>query len=170
MWGHTGLMGEDSAGEADLQTQLDELARRVEANRADIDALRHRADTSDTRSDVADARADAADVRADAADVRADAADVRADDMEARARVDRDMIAELQAEGVLSREHAQQLDQALKTSRTIGAALGMIMANRQVSEDEAFAILRKVSQNSNRKLRELAEELVASGGAADVVS
>ncbi len=118
-----------------MQAQLDALARRVSVNRADIDALEARADKSDAR----------------------------ADDLAGRIEIDRDMIAELQDEGVLSREHAAQMEQALKSSRTIGAALGMIMASRNVCEDEAFTILRTASQNYNRKLRDLAHELVASG-------
>lgn len=143
-------MGHDPAHARDVQSQLDALVRHVAVNRADIDAL--------------EARADKSDLRAEAAEARADAADARADIIEARAQVDRDMIAELQDEGVLSREHAAQMEQALKSSRTIGAALGLIMAGRHVCEDEAFLILREASQKSNRKLRELAHELVTTGG------
>lgn len=138
-------MGGDNDSIADVQHRLDELAERVETNCVDIDALTSRADASDRRSEAADARAD---------------------EIETRARVDRDMIAELKAEGLLSREHIAQLEQALKSSRTIGAAIGMIMATREVREDQAFAILRNASQNSNRKLRDLAEELVTAGARA----
>ena len=41
-----------------------------------------------------------------------------------------------------------------------GQQLAIIMASRQVSDDAAFAILKGASQNSNRKLRDLAEDLV----------
>lgn len=140
---HTWPMGRETEVHDDLQAQVDELTRRVTANRSAIDAL---------------------ETRASSAEARADAADVRVGDMEARAQVDREMIAELQADGILSREHAEQLEQALKSSRTIGAAIGILMASRQVREDEAFTILRKVSQNANRKLRDLAAELVDLGG------
>jgi AmiR/NasT family two-component response regulator len=54
------------------------------------------------------------------------------------------------------------MDEALKSSRTIGAAIGIIMASRRLGEAEAFEVLRAVSQNSNRKLRDLAADLVAS--------
>ena len=100
----------------------------------------------------------------DALVARADKSDARADDLEGRIEIDQELIAELQGEGVLSREHAAQMEQALKSSRTIGAAHGMIMASRHVCEDEAFTILRTASQNYNRKLRDLAHELVASAG------
>jgi AmiR/NasT family two-component response regulator len=72
------------------------------------------------------------------------------------------MIADLQRDGVLSQAHADQMDEALKSSRTIGAAIGMIMASRGLTEIEAFEVLRTASQRSNRKLRELAAELVGS--------
>jgi len=52
------------------------------------------------------------------------------------------------------------MEQALRSSRTIGAAMGMLMASRQVGEKGAFDILRMASQQSNRKLREIADELV----------
>jgi len=55
------------------------------------------------------------------------------------------------------------LQEALRTSRKIGAAVGIIMVKAVVAEEGAFAILRQASQNSNRKLRDLAEELVLTG-------
>jgi len=44
----------------------------------------------------------------------------------------------------------------------IEQAKGIIMADRRCTADEAFAILAKVSQDSNRKLRDVAAALVAS--------
>ena len=123
---------------ADLQEQIDALVRQVKDNRSDIDALQS----------------------------RAEAAELRADALETQALIDRDMIAELQADGVVSKEHAAQMEEALRSSRTIGAAIGVIMGTRQVSEEEAFKILQTASQHSNRKLRDLAAELVASSGPA----
>jgi cell division septum initiation protein DivIVA len=97
---------------------------------------------------------------------RADAADLRAAALEAQAEIDRDMIAELQRDGLLSKEHAEQMEDALKSSRTVGAAIGLIMGSRRISHTEAFEILKAASQNSNRKLRDLAADLVASVGVA----
>lgn len=131
-----------------MQAQIDELVRRIAANRGDIDTLGTRADESD--------------IRADAAEARADAAEVRTDNIEARVRIDHDLIIDLQAEGILSREHALQLEEALKSSRVIGTAIGVIMASRDVGEDDAFTVLKVASQNSNRKLREVATDLVNS--------
>ena len=46
----------------------------------------------------------------------------------------------------------------------IGEAKGIIMERQGCTRDEAFDILRRASQRENRKLRDLAEELVLPGG------
>jgi hypothetical protein len=139
----------------DLQRQIDDLVRRLTQGEMEITALGVRADASD-------ARADASDRRADEAEHRADLAEQRADEMETRSALDREMIAELQADGVVRQDHVDHLKAALASSRTIGAAIGIIMASRHVGEAEAFTVLQHVSQNSNRKLSEIAAELVRS--------
>lgn len=130
---------------SELREQIDALICQVEANRADIDALQRQADASRERADAAEKRADAAD---------------------ARALIDRDMIAELQRDGILGQEHAAQLEEALRSSRTIGAAIGMIMGSRNISEAEAFGVLKAASQGSNRKLRDIASDLLATAATA----
>lgn len=55
----------------------------------------------------------------------------------------------------------EQLRQALTSREIIGEAKGIIMERQKCSRDEAFDILRRASQRENRKLRDLAEELVA---------
>ncbi len=77
--------------------------------------------------------------------------------------LDRKMIAELQAEGLIDREHITQLELALTTSRKIGAAIGILMATQRCTEDQGFDILCWVSQKSNRKLRDVAGEVVSTG-------
>lgn len=126
-------------------------------------AANDRADQSDARADASDARADASDARADASEELSRGDRDRIDDLEARADVDSKILAELQAEGVLNRDRADQLDVALRSSRKIGAAIGIIMADRLVSEEQAFAILVKASQNTNLKLRHVADEVVRTG-------
>lgn len=125
-------------GRGDLQRQIDDMSRQMSANRVDIDALQSRAEKAEARSD----------------------------DIEERAVVDREMLAELQADGVLSREHVDQLEGALRSSRTIGAAIGIIMAVTKVDEDAAFKILARSSQHKNRKLRDIAQEVVEARGLA----
>jgi DNA-binding response OmpR family regulator len=58
---------------------------------------------------------------------------------------------------------AGQLRQALASNRTIGTAIGIVMARYGLASDRAFHTLVRISQQSNRKLREVAEEIVAAG-------
>lgn len=55
----------------------------------------------------------------------------------------------------------RQLQEAVASREIIGEAKGIIMERKGCTRDEAFAVLRRASQRENRKLRELAEELVA---------
>jgi GAF domain-containing protein len=55
---------------------------------------------------------------------------------------------------------AQQLQTAMESRAVIEQAKGIIMAARRCTADEAFTILSKLSQDSNRKLRDVAVSLV----------
>lgn len=57
-------------------------------------------------------------------------------------------------------ELADQLRQAVATREVIGKAIGIIMERERIDDEAAFAMLRTASQNSNLKLRDIAEELV----------
>ncbi|MFD6418870.1 GAF and ANTAR domain-containing protein [Streptomyces sp. NPDC060194] len=61
-----------------------------------------------------------------------------------------------------ARSHAQ-LEQALSTRHLIGEAMGILMGSRRLSEDEAFAVLRRYSQEHNVKLREVARRITEHG-------
>ncbi|NUR17787.1 MAG: ANTAR domain-containing protein, partial [Dermatophilaceae bacterium] len=115
-----------------------------------------------------DARADASDERARAHEARSDDDRVRLDGLESRADVDRQMIAALQADGTLGRQHAAHLEVALRSSRRIGAAIGIVMAVRRVDEDGAFQVLKEASSHANRKLREIADEVVRTGDVSEL--
>lgn len=56
---------------------------------------------------------------------------------------------------------AKQMQEAMASRAVIEQAKGVIMTNQRCTPDQAFMILSKASQNSNRKLRELAAEIVA---------
>jgi hypothetical protein len=56
-----------------------------------------------------------------------------------------------------------QLRDALARSRVIGVAVGMLMNQHNITRDQAFKLLRLRSQASNRKLRDLAEQLADTG-------
>jgi len=73
----------------------------------------------------------------------------------ARARHD-----ELQA----AREEAESLAEALAARKVIERAKGLLMAKEGLSEDGAFARLRKASQVSGRPLKVIAEAVVATLG------
>jgi len=56
----------------------------------------------------------------------------------------------------------EQLRSSLISRTVIDQALGIIMAREQCNQGRAFAILRSASQNSNRKLRDIAAAVVTS--------
>jgi AmiR/NasT family two-component response regulator len=53
-----------------------------------------------------------------------------------------------------------QLEQALTSRTEIDQALGILMGQQRCTADEAFALLRQHSQNNNRKLRDVAADLI----------
>lgn len=58
---------------------------------------------------------------------------------------------------------AQNLQKALHNSRRIGAAVGILMYSLRLSETEAFGALRRASQDANRKLVDVAEDVLETG-------
>lgn len=62
-----------------------------------------------------------------------------------------------------ARERAAQLRQALVTSREIGVAMGVLMSLHKTTRDQAFDLLRIASQNTNRKLADIATEVGDTG-------
>jgi GAF domain-containing protein len=56
---------------------------------------------------------------------------------------------------------AEHMRRAMEHRAVIEQAKGIIMSERRCSADEAFAVLAKLSQDSNRKLRDVAAALVA---------
>jgi two-component system, response regulator PdtaR len=60
------------------------------------------------------------------------------------------------------REEAESLAEALSARKVIERAKGLLMAKENLTEDEAFARLRKASQVSGRPLKVVAEAVVAT--------
>jgi GAF domain-containing protein len=54
------------------------------------------------------------------------------------------------------------LTDALASRTVIGQAQGVLMLRQQIDADAAFEVLRRASQRSNRKLRDIAADIVAS--------
>jgi signal transduction histidine kinase/DNA-binding response OmpR family regulator/PAS domain-containing protein len=60
-------------------------------------------------------------------------------------------------------DKAANLERALASNRHIGAAMGVLMASLKLTDEQAFDLLRKTSQNRHRKLRDIAEEVILTG-------
>ncbi len=56
-----------------------------------------------------------------------------------------------------------QLTQALATRDLIGQARGILMERYKITGDQVFQLLVRVSQDTNRKLRDVADQLVRRG-------
>lgn len=59
-----------------------------------------------------------------------------------------------------ARRVTDQLNEALQTRDMIGQAKGILMEREGISDAEAFEMLKTISQNSNMKLREIADKLI----------
>jgi DNA-binding response OmpR family regulator/anti-sigma regulatory factor (Ser/Thr protein kinase) len=56
-----------------------------------------------------------------------------------------------------------QLRQALQTNRTTGTAVGIVMTRYELDAERAFQVLKRTSQQNNRKLHDIAAEVVRTG-------
>jgi AmiR/NasT family two-component response regulator len=57
-------------------------------------------------------------------------------------------------------QRQEQLIDAIDSRDVIGQAKGIIMARKGVDDDVAFAMLRDASSRMNRKLREVAQQVI----------
>ncbi len=62
-----------------------------------------------------------------------------------------------------ARERAAQLEVALASNRDIGVAMGVLMTQYKITRSQAFDLLRVASQNTNRKLVDIAGEVGDTG-------
>ncbi|MEW2121635.1 GAF and ANTAR domain-containing protein [Streptomyces sp. NPDC005474] len=62
-----------------------------------------------------------------------------------------------------ARTHAQ-MERAVATRHAIGEAMGILMGRHHVTEEQAFDVLRRYSQQNNVKLREVARQVCEQGG------
>jgi len=84
----------------------------------------------------------------------------------ATALVHRERLASI-LDGVTAR--ALNLEIALASNREIGTAIGVLMSLRKVTRDRAFDMLRDASQRTNRKLRDIALDVIETGTVATPV-
>ena len=63
----------------------------------------------------------------------------------------------------LASQRAENLSKALQSNREIGVAMGILMNERQFTRQESFDVMRVSSQNSHRKLADIAVEVADTG-------
>jgi ANTAR domain-containing protein len=74
-----------------------------------------------------------------------------------------DLVKQVHDQLVEARERIEHLERALATNRRIGIAIGVVMARYGLPDEQAFELLRERSQVRNKKLRDLAEEVIYTG-------
>jgi GAF domain-containing protein len=72
-------------------------------------------------------------------------------------------IAGVALAGLAATRQVEQLTSALQSNRTISTAVGIVMATHHLPQGEAFRRLVRESQDSNRKLRDIAVDVTADG-------
>ena len=65
--------------------------------------------------------------------------------------------------GAGARQRSGQLADAVKTNRRIGMAIGIVMTQHKVTESQAGPCSTIASQNTNRKVRDIAEHIITTG-------
>jgi hypothetical protein len=74
-----------------------------------------------------------------------------------------DVFKQVQEQLQQAHEQIGHLETALATNRRIGMAIGIVMARDGLTDEQAFELLRTQSQLRNRKLRDLAEDVIYTG-------
>ncbi|MGW4317734.1 GAF and ANTAR domain-containing protein [Streptomyces sp. NPDC004684] len=69
------------------------------------------------------------------------------------------LLASHAAVAVASARTVDQLEHALETRHAIGEAMGILRERHRLSEEDAFAVLRRISQHHNVKLRDVAQNI-----------
>jgi len=70
------------------------------------------------------------------------------------------VLAAHAAAAVLASRHGQQLESALSTRDKIGQAKGIIMERYKVDDVQAFEMMRRLSQDGNTKLVDIAQQVI----------
>ncbi|MET7454873.1 GAF and ANTAR domain-containing protein [Streptomyces sp. NPDC005574] len=73
------------------------------------------------------------------------------------------LLASHAAVALAGARNEAQLQEAIATRHTIGEAMGILMGRHHITEEQAFDILRKRSQATNTKLRDIARRVCETG-------
>jgi GAF domain-containing protein len=79
-------------------------------------------------------------------------------------------MASLALQNAIAQRKTVNLEIALESSRQIGTAIGILMSSRLITADRAFDQLRQVSQNTHRKIRDVALDVMETGTLPEVAS
>ena len=82
----------------------------------------------------------------------------------ARAETTGMVLAAHAAAAILSSRQSEELESAVASRDRIGQAKGIIMERFKVDDVQAFSLLRKLSQDSNIKLADVAEQVINTRG------
>lgn len=69
------------------------------------------------------------------------------------------LVATHAAVALASSRHAAQLGEAIRSRDVIGQAKGILMERHELTAEQAFALLIRASNHTNRKLRDVAEHV-----------
>lgn len=77
------------------------------------------------------------------------------------------MVAAHGATAYAEANQLEQLNESISTRDHIGQAKGILMERYKITPDQAFHLLSKVSQTTNRKLNAVADQLADTGEIPD---
>ena len=72
-------------------------------------------------------------------------------------------LSSLALQHALEKRRSENLLTALESSRQIGMAMGILMASKLLTAEQAFEQLRRASQHLHRRVRDVAEEVMHTG-------
>ena len=74
-----------------------------------------------------------------------------------------DQLASARSDLAVATAHAEHLQRALVSNRRIGMAMGILTERHRLTHEQAFERLRDLSQRSNVKLHDVAEQMIYTG-------
>lgn len=142
-----------------MQSRIDDLEEQGVLDRALIAELQAKADVD--RETIAEVLADAVFDREEIArlskEAEVDQAEIQT--LMTAAVLDHQQVDDLKQVRAANLDELDQLKAALDTCRLIGAAVGMLMERYDMTRERAFLFLTRMSQDTNRKVRDLAAEI-----------
>jgi AmiR/NasT family two-component response regulator len=73
------------------------------------------------------------------------------------------MLSSVALQHSIEQKKVENLEAALESSRQIGMAIGILMASKLLTAEQAFEELRHASQRTHRKVRDIAAYVMDTG-------